>query len=97
MLFHARMDVRIPHDLDPQVRADTVAREKAYSQELQRAGKWPHLWRIVGEYSNISIFDVDSTDELHDLISGLPLFPYMDIKVTPLATHPSDVRATDGA
>jgi len=87
------MDVRIPHDLDPEVRADIVAREKAYSQELQRAGKWPHLWRIVGEYSNISIFDVGSTDELHDLISGLPLFPYMDIKVTPLATHPSDVNA----
>jgi len=93
MLFHARMDVRIPHDLDPEVRADIVAREKAYSQELQRAGKWPHLWRIVGEYSNISIFDVGSTDELHELISGLPLFPYMDVKVTPLATHPSDVNA----
>jgi muconolactone D-isomerase len=93
MLFHARMDVRIPHDLDPAVRADLVAREKAYSQELQRAGKWLHLWRIVGEYSNISIFDVDSTDELHDMISALPLFLYMDIKVTPLSTHPSDVRA----
>jgi muconolactone D-isomerase len=93
MLFHARMDVRIPHDLDPALRADIVAREKEYSQDLQRAGKWPHLWRIVGEYSNISIFDVGSTDELHELISGLPLFPYMDIKVTPLATHPSDVNA----
>ena len=93
MLFHARMDVRIPHDLDPEVRANIVAREKAYSQELQRSGKWPHLWRIVGEYSNISILDVESTDELHDLLSGLPLFPYMDIKVTPLATHPSDVNA----
>ena len=91
MLFHARMDVNIPHDLDPDVRADIVAREKAYSQELQRSGKWPHLWRIVGEYSNISVFDVDSPDELHDLLSGLPLFPYMDIRVTPLATHPSDI------
>jgi muconolactone D-isomerase len=91
MLFHARMDVHLPQDLDPAVRADIVAREKAYSQELQRSGKWPHLWRIVGEYSNVSIFDVDSNDELHDLLSGLPLFPYMDITVTPLATHPSDV------
>lgn len=93
MLFHVRMDVHIPLDLDPDVRADVVAREKAYSQELQRSGKWPHIWRIVGEYSNVSIFDVDSNDELHDLLSGLPLFPYMDIAVTPLATHPSDVRA----
>lgn len=70
------------------MRADTVAREKAYSQDLQRAGTWPHIWRIVGEYSNYSIFDVTDNDELHALLSGLPLFPYMTITVTPLATHP---------
>jgi muconolactone D-isomerase len=93
MLYHVRMDVRIPHDLDPDTRAETVAREKAYSQQLQRAGKWPHIWRIVGEYSNYSIFDVESHDELHTILSGLPLFPYMDIAVTPLATHPSDIAA----
>ncbi len=93
MLFHVRMDVRIPLDLDPDVRADLVARERAYSQELQRSGVWPHIWRIVGEYSNFSVFDVAGNDELHELLSGLPLFPYMDIHVTPLATHPSDVNA----
>ncbi|MGV0837523.1 muconolactone Delta-isomerase [Mycolicibacterium thermoresistibile] len=92
MLFHVRMDVRIPHDLDADTRAALVAREKAYSQKLQRAGKWPHIWRIVGEYANYSIFDVESTDELHELLSALPLFPYMDILVTPLARHPSDVK-----
>lgn len=92
-LFHVRMDVRLPHDLDPDLRAETVARERAYSHELQGAGKWPHIWRIVGEYSNFSIFDVASNDELHELLSGLPLFPYMDIHVTPLATHPSDLHA----
>lgn len=92
MLFHVRMDVHLPHDLDEGLRADTVAREKAYSQELQQQGKWPHIWRIVGEYSNISIFDVSDGDELHTLLSGLPLFPYMDIKVTPLAHHPSDIN-----
>lgn len=90
-LFHVRMDVHLPHDLDPEVRAETVAREKAYSQRLQRAGKWPHIWRIVGEYSNYSIFDVETPDELHELLSGLPLFPYMSIEVTALAQHPSDI------
>jgi muconolactone D-isomerase len=92
MLFHVRMDVHLPHDLDPDTRAQLVAREKAYSQQLQRAGKWPHIWRIVGEYANFSIFDVGSNDELHDILSGLPLFPYMDIKATPLARHPSDIN-----
>lgn len=91
MLFHVRMDVAIPHDMNPELRAERVATEKARAEEIQRSGKWPELWRVVGEYANISIFDVDSTDELHDLLSSLPLFPYMQIKVTPLATHPSKV------
>ncbi|MDH6194682.1 muconolactone D-isomerase [Mycobacterium frederiksbergense] len=93
MLFHVRMDVRLPADLDPRERDEIVAREKAYSQDLQRAGKWPHIWRVVGEYANFSIFDVESNDELHRILSGLPLFSYMEIQVTPLAVHPSDIKA----
>ena len=93
MLFHVRMDVHLPADLDTQERAKLVGREKAYSQELQRNGKWPHIWRIVGEYANFSVFDVESNEELHQILSALPLFPYMDIHVTPLATHPSDINA----
>ncbi|MGE0220134.1 muconolactone Delta-isomerase [Mycolicibacterium sp.] len=93
MLYHVRMDVHLPPDLDLQRRAEILAAEKAYSQELQRAGRWPHIWRIVGEYANYSVFDVDSNDELHQILSGLPLFPYMDITVTPLAVHPSDIHA----
>ncbi len=91
MLFHVRMDVRIPNDLDPQVRQETIDREKAYSQELQRAGEWRHIWRIVGQYSNVSVFDVESTDRLHEILWNLPLFAYMDVEVTPLAPHPSAI------
>ncbi|QDQ98209.1 muconolactone Delta-isomerase [Tomitella fengzijianii] len=91
-LFHVRMDVEIPRDLDPAVRDETIAREKAYSQQLQRDGKWPHLWRIVGQYSNISIFDVESADELHEILWGLPLFPYMRVEVMPLTRHGSSIR-----
>jgi muconolactone D-isomerase len=87
------MQVNLPADLDPQVKDDLIGREKAYSQDLQRSGKWPHIWRVVGEYANYSIVDVESNDELHQLLSALPLFPYMKIRVTPLATHPSDVKA----
>jgi muconolactone D-isomerase len=90
--FAVRMDVEIPPDLDPAVRADTLAREKAYSQELQLAGKWPHIWRIVGHYSNLSIFDVADNGELHDILWGLPLFPYMTVTVTPLTAHPSSIH-----
>ena len=93
MLFHVRMDVAIPPDLDPVVRDELVATEKARALELQRSGVWPHLWRIVGRYSNISVFDVPSNDELHSILSSLPLYPFMTIQVMPLATHPSDLAA----
>lgn len=89
MLYHIRMDVNLPPDMDPEERADLLAREKSYSQKLQREGKWPHIWRIAGEYANFSVLDVADHDELHALLSGLPLFPYMDIEVSPLAVHPS--------
>lgn len=91
MLFAVRMDVDVPRDLDPAVREDTLAREKAYAQELQRAGEWQHIWRVVGQYSNLSVFDVESNDRLHEILWNLPLFPYMTIEVTPLAPHPSAV------
>ena len=93
MLFHVHMHVNLPADIDPAVRDDLVVREKAYYQDLQRSGKWPHIWRVVGEYANYSIFDVESNDALHQILSNLPLFPYLDIQVTPLAMHPSDVNA----
>lgn len=93
MLFHVRMDVHLPADMDPQERTELLGREKAYSQDLQSSGKWPHIWRIVGEYANFSIFDVETNDELHQMLSGLPLFGYMKVHVTPLATHPSDINA----
>lgn len=95
MLFHVRMDVRIPHDLDPATADELKRVEKARAQELQRQGKWRHLWRIAGQYSNISIFDVADGQELHDLVSSLPLFPFMDIAVTPLCRHPSSIHDDD--
>lgn len=92
MKYLVHMDVNIPADLPADEAAEIKATEKAYSQELQRSGKWPEIWRVVGEYANYSIFDVDSNDELHEILQNLPLFPYMDISVVPLAKHPSDVK-----
>lgn len=92
MLYLVRMDVHLPHDM-PAAQADEIkAREKAYSQQLQREGKWQQLHRVVGKYSNYSVFDVDSHDELHTILSALPLFPYMTMEVTALAQHPSAIR-----
>ena len=95
MLFLVRMDVKIPHDL-PAAQVDEIkAREKKYSQELQRDGRWRSIWRVVGEYANYSVFDVPSVEALHDTLMQLPLFPYMDIEIDGLCRHPSSIHADD--
>ncbi|QFY77747.1 muconolactone Delta-isomerase [Alcaligenes faecalis] len=91
MLYLVHMIVDIPDSLPAEEAARIKAEEKAYSQDLQRSGKWPHIWRVVGQYANYSVFDVESNEELHNMLSALPLFPYMQISVTPLATHPSAI------
>lgn len=95
MLFHVRMDVRLPHDLPANQAAEIIAREKAYAQQLQQSGKWRHIWRIAGEYANYSVFDVKDNAELHEILTGLPLFKFMAIEVTPLLRHPSSIREDD--
>ena len=95
MLFHVRMNVNLPLNMPAEQAAQLKKTEKELAQRLQHEGKWRHLWRIAGQYANVSVFDVDSVDELHDLLTSLPLFPYMRVDVMPLCRHPSSVRDDD--
>jgi muconolactone D-isomerase len=79
----------------PDVAAALKAREKAVAGEHQKAGRWRHLWRVAGAYANVSVFDVRDNAELHEILTGLPLFPFMEISVTPLCRHPSSIRDGD--
>jgi muconolactone D-isomerase len=95
MLFKVEMDVAIPLGFDPDEAARLKAAERARFQELQRAGTWRHIWRVVGRYANVSIFDVRDNAELHDILTGLPLYPFMEVRVTALCRHPSSIHEDD--
>lgn len=95
MLYHVKMTVNLPADMDPQEAAEIKAREKAYSQNLQRQGIWHHIWRIAGRYENVSIFDCRDHAHLHEVLMGLPLYPWMEMEIMPLCRHPSSVRGDD--
>ncbi len=92
MLFLVKMNVVIPHDADADKVEKLKAEEKAYSQSLQKEGKWPHIWRVTGKYENYSIFDVQDNNELHDILMKLPLLPYLEMEVTALSKHPSSIK-----
>lgn len=95
MLFMVEMNVDIPPTFDNAEAAALKAAEKARFQELQASGVWRHIWRVVGQYSNVSLFDVESNAALHDLLTTLPLYPFMTMKVTALCRHPSSLHDDD--
>ncbi|EGT3571439.1 muconolactone Delta-isomerase [Citrobacter sp. ANG330] len=95
MLFKVDMTVNIPYGMPANEIEEIKSREKAYSQQLQRDGKWRHIWRVAGQYANVSIFDVDDAEELHRILMALPLYPFMDIRVEALCRHPSSIQSND--
>lgn len=68
-------------------------KEAARARELAQAHILKRLWRIPGQRANWGIWSAETTDQLHQALASLPLYPYMTIQVHPLATHPNDPRA----
>ncbi len=93
MLFHVEMTVHLPPDMPSEQAVRLKAEEKTIAQQLQREKVWRHLWRLAGHYANISIFDVESPAHLHQVLSKLPLFPYMTMQVRALCEHPSGISS----
>ena len=92
MLFHVSITVRVPHDVDAETIKQMSAKEHERALELQRQRKWLHLWRVAGKWSNISVFEVESPAELHEILGSLPLYPFMDVDVTALCQHPGSLE-----
>lgn len=92
MKFLCRMQVQFPESMSAEEVASKQAQEKEYSQALQRSGEFEAIYRVVGRYANVSIFEVESNERLHEILSGFPMFPYMSIETTPLCTHPNSIR-----
>lgn len=91
MKFLCQMQVTFPESMSPEEVAQKQAEEKEYSQALQRSGEFEAIYRVVGKYANVSIFEVESNQRLHEILSGFPMFPYMTIETTALAKHPNAI------
>ncbi len=89
MLFMVRIKVELPGDMDPAKVKELGEAEAERAVEAVQAGKLRKIWRIVGERSNFSIWETDTLEEFHELISSFPLHPWMSVDVTPMIEHPS--------
>jgi len=69
-------------------RGDLIKREQVRGRELMSEGVIRHLWSLAGQQGNVGIWAAEDADELEAALTSLPIRPYVDIEVTPLATHP---------
>lgn len=97
MLYLVRMDIQLPYDMPEGDVRELQAAEQRASHSMQSQGKLRQVWRAAGEYANYCLFDVENHDELHGLISSLPMYRHINAHVVPLATHPNDIRLVDAS
>jgi muconolactone D-isomerase len=86
--FLVRIETRLPPDLPEARRVELLEAEAARGRELIESGKLRRIWRVPGRLANVSLYDVDGADELHELLTSLPLARWMDVRVEALAVHP---------
>ena len=76
-------------------RAKLFAAEIERGQELAREGIMKRLWRVSGRWAHWGLWEASDATALHAALSSLPLWPWMDVTVHPLAQHVNDPAALD--
>ena len=90
MEFLVEMQVGWPPDGDPEQKKMLIEGEHKRAVELAKAGTLKRLWRVPGRWANFGLWEAPDATELHKAISSLPFYPWLDVKVHPLAKHPND-------
>jgi muconolactone D-isomerase len=88
MEFLVHVEIRLPDGMAEERRAELAAAETRRGRELIEAGTLVRIWRQPGRFANVSLYRTADATELHAALASLPLWPYMQIRVEALATHP---------
>lgn len=88
MYFLVEAETELPTTMTGAERADLDEREAQAGTRLVETGELVHIWRVPGRRANVAIWSCDNADDLHQSLTSLPAWPWMDITVQALATHP---------
>jgi muconolactone D-isomerase len=90
MEFLLHIKVTWPPDGEPEELARRTKGESVRARELAEAGIIKRVWRIPGEWANWGLWEADDATAIHEAVTSLPMWPYLDVEVYPLAEHPND-------
>ncbi|WP_129670021.1 muconolactone Delta-isomerase family protein [Phytoactinopolyspora endophytica] len=90
MEFLVRTENQLPEDTPDDVRKRLRAGERERAQQLRDAGILKRLWRVPGRNATVGLYEAADATELHDALTSLPMWKWMDVSVEALATHPQE-------
>jgi muconolactone D-isomerase len=96
MEFLVHIENRWPADGDLGELARLSAAERERSVELAAEGRIRRLWRIPGRRGSWGLWDAIDAAALHEAVTSLPFFPWLNVEVILLAAHPADPERPGG-
>lgn len=85
--FLVQITVRLPPEMPESARTALLERERRRGEELRAAGTIQDVWRLPGRLANVGVWRAATATDLHEAISSLPVWPWTEVTVTPLADH----------
>ena len=92
MEFLVRTDKLLPPDTPDQTREQLRAAERERANQLREAGILKRLWRVPGRNATVGLYEADDPAALHDALTSLPMWKWLDVSVEALATHPQELE-----
>lgn len=91
MEFLVRFEINQPESMTPDERERLRVIERARAMELREQGVLKRLWRVPGRRAVVGLWETPDATALHEALASLPMFPWIDVTVEPLATHPQEM------
>jgi muconolactone D-isomerase len=90
MEFLVNIKINWPEGMDPDLKDKVSREERTHAAELAQRGHLVRMWRVPGRRENWGLWRAANATALHDIISHLPVWPWMDVTVHALARHAAD-------
>ncbi|EHQ88433.1 muconolactone Delta-isomerase [Desulfosporosinus youngiae] len=84
MLFLAKAELNQVPPFTPEQSKEIMVQGWENAINYQKQGKILAQGAFAGRKGGCVIWDVDSFEELHSLISQSPIFPFLDMEIIPL-------------
>ena len=87
MLFFVKGEVKGMVPLPPEQALELMVGHWETIISYRQQGKWLAGGALAGRKGGCGIWNVESAEELHTLVSQLPMFPFSELEIIPLTSH----------